>query len=348
VFPPPNPARSIFGEEPTRATGPTGPPAAIPLLALPPCATTPINLLNVGNPQAPSSNPLGLGIFNALMPGIFYGPQPPPASPPPPTPFCPYTSRQQVGHFLYVLDRDNRQVLVVNSNRMTVLDAIKLSDPIDMAVSPNLRTLAVSNFASSRVSFIDINPFSSSMHQVLKEVRVDRGPTKVSWQPDGEVLMVISPPSNSATILSGLDFSVIKPVAGFLSAPVDVVLTERYQLTGHLSQVYFGYILNANGTIAVYESGPDGVNGVGFNDIIGIVPNATFRRPAKLLADPGSAVGAVFVAHQDGQGQAQVSRLELTSSPLGPQPINQNNGGFIVPPTFRQKEWTVVQKFGGT
>jgi hypothetical protein len=98
--------------------------------------------------------------------------------------------------------------------------------------------------------------------------------------------MVISPPSNSATIMSGLDFTVIKSVAGFLNDPLDVVLTERYATTGWASNLYFGYILNRNGTIAVYESGPDGVNGIGFNDIIGIVPNFTVRRPRRMIPDP--------------------------------------------------------------
>ena len=342
TFPPPNPARSIFGEEPTR-TSSAGPG---PILVAPPCATTPPNLLNRGNPMANGVS-FGMGIFDALMPGMFYGPQPPPPSPPPPLATCQFTSRQQIGHFLYVLDRDNRQILICNSNRMTVLDTIRLSDPIDMAMSPNLRTLAVANFSSSRISFIDINPLSSSFHTVIKETKVERGPSKIAWQPDGEALVVISPPANAATILSGLDFNAIKAISGFLNAPVDVVLTERYQVSGHLSGVYFGYILNANGTIAVYESGPDGVNGIGFNDIIGIVPNTNFRRPKKLLLDPGSAIGAVFVAHQDSDGLGQVSRLELTSSPTGPLPISQNTGGFIVPPTFRQKQWTVVQTFGG-
>jgi hypothetical protein len=344
-FPPPNPARAIFGDEPTK-TSTSGPVGSV-FATAPPCQPSPVNQLGVGNPQVPASNTAGIGILGAFMPGVFYGPQPPPGSPPPPLAFCPYTSRQQVGHFLYVLDRDNRQVLVVNSNRMTVLDTIRLSDPFDMAMAPNLRVLAVSNFSSASVVFIDINPLSPTFHTVIGETRVDPGPTSVAWQPDGEVLMVVSPSSNSASILSGLDFSRLRTVSGFLNEPIDVVLTPRYQTTGHLSGVYFGYILNANGTIAVFESGPDGVNGIGFNDIIGTVPGITFRRARKLVLDPTSSIGAVFVAHVDDFGLGQVSRLELTSSPTGPLPTNQFQGGIIIPPTFRQKTWTVVQRYGG-
>ena len=56
---------------------------------------------------------------------------------------------QQVGHFLYVLDRSNRQIVIVNSNRFTILDTIRLSDPVSMTISPNMTRLAVTNFASS-------------------------------------------------------------------------------------------------------------------------------------------------------------------------------------------------------
>ena len=119
--------------------------------------------------------------------GVFVGPQPPPASPPPPPPFCPFTSRQQVGHFLYVLDRDNRQIVVVNSNRFTVLDTIQMSDPVSMAMSPNMTRLAVSNFASSSVSFVDIDPTSVELPPGRhRDPRRRVGPTGIAWQPDGE------------------------------------------------------------------------------------------------------------------------------------------------------------------
>ncbi len=351
IFPPPNPARAIFGQEPTQ-TSSAGPPGAV-FVSVPPCSPSPVNLLNVGNPF--SSQPGEIGVFGAVMPGVFYGPQPPPGSPPPPTPFCPFTSRQQIGHFLYVLDRDNRQVLVVNSNRMTVLDTIRLTDPIDMAVSPNLMHLAVSNFSSGSVTFIDINPLSPTFHTIIGESRVDPGPTAVVYQPDNEDVIVLSTPSNTASIISATDFSVRKVVSGFLNQPVDVAVTERYNGTGNLSTIYYAYILNADGTIAIYESGPTGVNGFGFDDIIGSVPNVSFKRARKLRIDYNSSggapaitnFGAVFVAHVDDGGLGQVSRLTLTSSPVGALSTNQNQGGFIVPPTFRQKEWTVTQRFGG-
>lgn len=345
-FPPDNPARAIFGEEPTTTTGPGGPPGNIITGGAPAgCLTSPINQLVQGNPF--SSIRGEIGIYGVAFMGTFYGPQPPPLSPPPPPPFCPYTSRQQVGHFLYVLDRDNRQVLVLNSNRFTVLDSIQLSDPVSMAVSPNMTRLAVTNFSSSSVSFIDINPLSPSFHQVVTETRVERGPTGIAWQPDGEDVLVVSTDANFMTIISALDFTVRRTVGGFLNGPIDVVCSERFIATGNASAVYYAYILNSNGTVAVYESGPDGVNGIGFNDVIGTVANASFPRARALFYDFTSQFSGVFIGHVDESGLGQISRLSLTSTPFNIQPLNPSSGGFILPPTYRQKEWTVVQRIGG-
>ena len=348
VFPPPNAARAIFGEEPTvtSTAGPTGTIQAVN----PPCQVSSINLLVAGNPF--SSQKGVFGLYGTQMMGVFYGPNPPPSSPPPPTPYCPFTSRQQIGHFLYVLDRDNRQILVLNSNRFTILDTIRLTDPFSMTMSPNMTRLAVTNYASSTVSIIDIDPTSPSLHTVVAETRVETGPTGIAWQPEGEDIFVVSTPSNAATILSGLDYSRRKTVTGFLNSPIEVAVTPRYTTTANQSNVYYAYVLNANGTVAVYESGPDGVNGIGFNDIIGTVPNVVFSRPSTIKLDYQSLQSSVLVAHladaSSGGVAGQISRLELTGSPLGPLPLNPSSGGFILPPTFRQKEWTVTQRFGGS
>ncbi|MEC8650999.1 MAG: hypothetical protein VXY92_00430 [Planctomycetota bacterium] len=345
VFPPPNPNRAIFGEEPAvkSSLGPTG---ALVTAGPPACAAVGLNLLLVGNPFSSVQNEIGTYGTNFM--GVFVGPQPPPASPPPPPPFCPFTSRQQVGHFLYVLDRDNRQVVIVNSNRFTVLDTIQLSDPVSMAIAPNMTRLAVSNFASSSVTFIDIDPTSPNFHRVVGETRVDAGPTGVAWQPDGEDILCVSSEANQLTVISALDFTVRRTLGGFLNQPIDLVVTERYQATGNTSGVYYAYVLNSNGTIAIYESGPDGVNGIGFNDIIGSVTNVTFPRAQAMILDYNTALGGVMIGHTDETGLAQVSRLNLTSTPNGQQPLNPATGGFILPPTYRQKEWTVVQRIGGT
>lgn len=334
-FPPPNPASAIFGEEPTANPAAPNGTGCVP--------QHPINILVKGNPNG--STKASRGIFGHVT-DAFNGPAPRPGSPPPPTPLCPFWQRQQIGHFLYVLDSDNKQILVLNSNRMTVLDTIKLADPVNMAMSPNLRRLAVTNFASGSVSFIDIDPSSDSFHQVVSETRVRTGPGAIVWQPDGEDLVVLHPTESALSIINGADLQLKKEVTGFLTEPVGLVCTDRQNGFGNATGLYFAYVLNRNGTVAVYESGPDGVNGIGFNDIIGTIPDKVFRSPKSISIDLQSNMGGVFISHVDDLGNGQVSRLEMTSSP-GLQPLSPNNGGFLLPPTYRQKEWGVTQTYGG-
>jgi len=69
-----------------------------------------------------------------------------------------YQHRQQVGHFLYILDRTRGEIAVLNSNRMTVIDRIPVADPTELAMGPNLDFLAVTNQGANSVTFIDIRP----------------------------------------------------------------------------------------------------------------------------------------------------------------------------------------------
>ena len=67
-----------------------------------------------------------------------------------------------------------------------------------------------------------------------------------------------------------------------------------------------------------------------------------------MIYDFNAGQGGVLIGHTDASGLGQVSRLSMTSSPTGPLQLNPVAGGFILPPTYRQKEWTVVQRIGGT
>ncbi len=334
VFPPPNPARAIFAEEPTVAsTGSQG------------CQTSPGNKLVKGNPF---STGVDRGLYHTSFPGVFYGPNPPPGSPQPPTPFCPYSSRQQIGHFLYVLDRAKKQVLVFNSNRFTLLETIRISDPYSMAVSPNLKRLAVTNFSAGTVVFIDIDPSSPSFHQIVHEERVGKGPAGLAWQPEGEDLLVCNSLSDSLSIINGADLQLRKTVIGQMNRPIEVAVTLRQNGVGFNTGTYYGFILNSDGTIAIYESGPDGINGIGYNQVIGIPDDAHFRAANTIQPDIKSFVSGIWVAHQDSLGVGQVSHLELTSSPTGNLPIDASALGFILPPTFRQRVWSITGRIGGS
>ena len=338
VFPPPNLSQQIFGEEPTVTTS-GQPPRPVVITQIPNgCINSPVNLLVSGTIR---------DFPQHWAEGVYYGPQPAPASPPPPPRSCPFTSRQQIGHFLYVLDRENRQVLVLNSNRFTVLDTIRLSDPVAMTMSPSLGILAVANYSSASVSFINIDPRSARFNTVISEARVPDAPSRLAWQPDGEAVVVISQLSNSLTIIGGGDFKVKNTVTGGLNSPVDVAVTCRFVTTGNASGVFYAYVLNETGSVAVYESGPNGVNGIGFDDMVGSM-GPVFRRATRIKLDYFSPQSGTYITHVDEAGVGVVSRVELTSSPQGALPTQQNVGGFILPPTFRQKEWTVTQRFGGS
>jgi hypothetical protein len=66
-----------------------------------------------------------------------------------------------------------------------------------------------------------------------------------------------------------------------------------------------------------------------------------------MVYDNAANLGGVLIGHTDDAGLGQVSRLALTASPNGQLQLNPISGGFILPPTFRQKEWTVTQRIGG-
>jgi hypothetical protein len=85
IFPPPNPARNIFAEESTVNNAvPQG------------CVAGPLNRLVAGNPFKSDGTQ---GVFFTPAPGAFFGPQPSPGTPAPAIPYCPYMTRQQIGHF---------------------------------------------------------------------------------------------------------------------------------------------------------------------------------------------------------------------------------------------------------
>jgi len=333
--PPPNPAFNIFAEEP--AVSSTAP--------VPPClAASAQSQLTAGNPFSTVKN--SVGKFFSLQ-QTFIGPQPVPGSPAPPFLPCPYQSRQQIGHFLYVLDRRDRSILVVNSNRFQVIDRIKTPDPWEMAMSPNLNLLAVSNFSSNSISFIDTDPGSQTFHQVIQETKVGQGPSAMAWQPEGEDLLVVNSRSNSLSIIGGSDLAVRKTLINQINRPIDIVCTLRPVGVGWNIQIYHAYILSQSGQISIYESGPDGPNGIGFDNVVGQI-DIRFRGATAMQPDIVSFNSAVWIAHQDEVGLGQVSHLELTASPVGTLPINQLQGGFILPPNFRDRTWTVNGRIGGS
>jgi hypothetical protein len=327
----------IAGEEPTVAST-QGPPYPFRGMS-PPMLASPVNLLVPGDPFA--TQPWAPGIFGALFPGVFYGPQPPPPSPPPPPAFSPFVSRQQIGHFLYVLDRANGRVVVLNSNRMTLLAGIAMPDPVDMAMSPDLARLAVSNGSTGDVCFVDTDPTSPTFHQVIAKTRLWPGIKELAWQPEGEDLLVLNPGMHSLALIDARSLQLRKLVKG-LVAPRALAVGSRETTFAMRSGLWYAYVLNGNGSVAVFESGPAGI---GYDDVIGIL-EPRFPNASAIMPDAGLVPG-FWVAHQDAAGLGQVSLVQLTSSPAGPQPLPPPATADAAD-RFRQKAWSVVQRHGGT
>ncbi len=288
------------------------------------------------------------GLLCAVGNSGFLGPD----SPATPIGSCvKYLFRQQIGHFLYLIDRARKEIVVLNSNRFTVLDRIDVPDPTDLAMGPNLDYLAVSNQKANLVSFIDINPASSSFHKVIKTTPVGAGPRGIAWDPGNEGLIVCNEDDDSLSLISAYNFEVRKVVTNALSRPFDVAITQRQLGFGWLRNVWFGWIMNRNGDLAMYESGPNGINGWGYDDVIG---TASFQldSPQRIIVDPRVLRGAVWIAHQNplnpdgtpsGKLGGAVTNVVIESAISG---ILYLNSTSLLNPQFRQMSLAVQGSFG--
>lgn len=322
VVPPPNPGAGIGGEEPT-TTSSVGPPVGV-RTSSPPCLASPMNQLVPGNPF--SGNPALLGLFGSNFPGLFNGPQPPPLVPPPPQPFCPYTCRQQIGHLLFVAERGNNRVVVVNSNRFTALPPIAVPDPANLAMHPSLRLLAVSSPATGRVFVLDSDALSGTFGRVLGSVAIGPGVGSVAWQPEGEDLLVCCRSDNTLRVISGVTFSERQRVRCPVQKVIDVAVTMRHVRTDFRTGGWFAFVLGDQGEVAVFESGAPGQNGAFVGNAVGKLHGAR-----KLLVDPSGLATECLVGHRDRLGNGQISRIRLTTAAPG----------TLV------REFTVVQRIGG-
>ncbi|MDF1838873.1 MAG: hypothetical protein P1V35_13465 [Planctomycetota bacterium] len=237
-----------------------------------------------------------------------------------------YQIRQQVGHFLYVLDRQRREVVVMNSNRMVVIDRIPIADPTSLAMGPNLDFLAVTNQSADTVSFVDIDPASSTFHKIVKETVVGRGPRGIAWQPESEDILVCNELDSSMSLISASSLEVRRVISSQLNRPFEVCVFPRMFGFAFQRGVYFAYVLNRSGTVAIFESGPNGVNGWGFDDILGITP-FTFLNPKTIQPDPRNLACGAWVVHEGpldpvtntpgSAGEGALSHLYIQSSPNG-------------------------------
>ncbi len=340
IFPPLCISPAINGQEPTSVDTP----------CLPPKGTLANNILVPG--------PIPLGVPDACIPpqslltpeqnAFFVGPSLPA---PDPTGCSTYGYRQQIGHFLYLVDRVASEIVVLNSNRMTVIERIPVDDPTSLAMSPDLDFLAVTNELAGTVNFISIDPSSSSFHQVVKEVEVGKGPTGITWETGNEDIFVCNTAESSVTVISAFTLNVRKTLINQLFNPFDMVTTPRQLGFGLGRGVYFGYILNQNGTVSLFESGPDGINGWGFDEIIG-QPEFVFNNPKAIEVDVSNLNSSIWIVHEDqldfdgtltGLGGGAVTNMFLESTFPG---IILLDPGFFTDPQLREIEFTIAASIG--
>ncbi len=278
-----------------------------------------------------------------------------------------YSSRQQIGNFLYATDSTNGVVQVINSNTMRVISSISTPNPTGLAIAPDMSKLYVSNFGSNNVSIIGTNPLGNDFHREIARIAVGEGPRAICVQPEHEEILVCNYTGNTVSLISSVDLSVRKTLDALISGPYDIEASPR-QITpfspspnnptqiGWACGLYFAYVSNFNGnTVVVYESGPDGSQGIGIDNVRGSLPSddaaGELLAPRGLCYDPfpnpsGLSAGGCFVAHRDAEGRGRVSEIQFTvQAQLGPLPI-QAPPGLTTPPGFLDRVFQIVKTWG--
>ena len=296
-----------------------------------------LGLANLLVPGDPFGNPgIGVppsGLLSSVQNAYFQGPRFPQQQ----VAACqPYMVRQQVGQFLYVVDRVRKEVVVLNSNRMVPIDRIALPDPARLAMGPNLDLLAVTNQMTGTVSFIDINPSSATFHTVVQETPVGLAPLGIAWDSMNEDILVCNERSDDVSVISAFSLQVRKVVSlQGMQRPFEVVITPRQVNFGLRRNVYLGYVASRDGRISIFESGPSGVNGWGYDDLLGSVPYRFHNTKALAVNLEDLLRSSVWVAHEgkidmtthqaSPPGTGAISVLGIESGFMGIIPIQSAN-----------------------
>jgi hypothetical protein len=122
--------------------------------------------------------------------------------------------------------------------------------------------------------------------------------------------------------------------------------------------IYFGYVSNFGGnSVVVFESGPDGPQGIGIDEVLGSLPTQgqteVLIEPRGLCVTPfpdpaGFVAGGVFVAHRDADGFGRVSQIQFTQQAVyGPLQIIAPPG-LRTPPGFLKRQFEITGSWGNT
>jgi hypothetical protein len=344
-----------------------GPHPNPPPLAFPPLCVSPFiggqeptsidtlavatNLLQPGDPFGdPATNTPPSGLLANQANVFFQGPSLPNTQ----IAACSlYGLRQQIGQFLYVVDRSRNEIVVLNSNRMTVVDRIVVPDPTSLASGSNVDLLAVTSQSSDSVFFIDTNPASATFHQIVKTVSVGDAPRGIAWEPGNEDIIVCNEGDSSISLISAFSLAVRKTLVASLDRPFEVAITPRQLSFGLSRNVYFAYVLNRNGRVAVFESGPNGVNGWGYDDIVGTIP-LEFRNPKTIQPDPLDLRSGLWIVHEGpldpitqqlggSPTEGALTNVVAVSGTNGPVPLSV---GSLLTPQLRDIAYDVKVSLG--
>jgi len=143
-----------------------------------------------------------------------------------------------------------------------------------------------------------------------------------------------------------------KVVRNQLRSPFEVAITPRMNGFAFARNVYFAYVLNGDGTVAIFESGPDGINGWGFDDLIGTIP-FNFTNPKTIAADPTNLNSQFYVVHENqldlftgqptGRPGGAVTQVGIKSAIIGAILIDTN---LLGRPQIRDIEYGLFSSIG--
>jgi hypothetical protein len=195
-------------------------------------------------------------------------------------------------------------------------------------MSPDLKLLAVSERSNNSVVFVDIDLGSPTFHQIVHVTPVGHKPRGIAWEPGNEDVLVCNEGDGTVSVISASQLRVRKTLRGF-DRPFAIAITPRQDRFGFARNVYFAYILDRAGQVSLFESGPSGALGWGFDNFVLHAP-FTFSFPTAIQADPRELGSGVWITHAgqlDAQGNpthrrgGAVTNLVLESSRVGMVPL---------------------------
>jgi YVTN family beta-propeller protein len=209
----------------------------------------------------------------------------------------------------------------------------------------------------------NVNPRSSQFLDNTAKIFVGGNPKGLCVQPEQEDVFVCNFGSNTISVINPKTNTVRKTLSSLIKKPWDMVAGPRQVQFGFGTQVYHAYISNFGGdNVLIYESGPDGLGGVGFDGILDPVPPTgengqqflPIQSPRGLCWDPSAGkqypyTGGCYVAHRSGS-HGMVSRIEFTAqqAPYGPISLIPNSGSIGGTPGFGKRLFLITSQWGGS